>query len=133
MSAEAGPSSAPPLFKKRGKGNTTRISASVIDEISPSSSGNASTSDAPTTTAANEGEGEEVSVQDLIALRSLTRKPTGIELDRLNKGERKRKAKKEKSSAQLEEERWEAQMKRGGLMSGTAGGAGEEDEESDTE
>lgn len=116
MSSEAGPSS-PPLFKKRGKANTTRISSSVIDDPAPTPS---------TSITSNQ---EDISVQDLIALRSLSRKPTGIELERLNKGERKNKTKATKSAAQLEEERWEAQMKHGGLMSSRNPAAGQGDEQ----
>ncbi|SPO29795.1 uncharacterized protein UTRI_06067_B [Ustilago trichophora] len=133
-SSEAGPSTATspspspsPLFKKRGKSHTTsRISTAVIDEPTSSNlTANATTQE------------EEISVQDLIALRSLTRKPTGIELERLNKGEKKKKKKhKENSSSQQDEERWEEQMKTGGLMAGSssaaAAGAGD-DEESDQE
>lgn len=138
-SPEAGPSTAPAaaasppplLFKKRGKGNTaSRISSTAIDEPSPSTTDNATDSQ----TVATPAEEEAVSVQDLIALRSLTRKPTGIELERLNNGERKTKARqKDKSAAQLEEERWEQQMKSGGLMAGAPSNAGaaNDDDESD--
>ncbi|KAJ9475978.1 hypothetical protein PHBOTO_006042 [Pseudozyma hubeiensis] len=107
QSSQAGPSSAP-LFKKRSKAHfTSRISSSVIDD-QPSTS---------LTPPASNDDDDDLSVADLIALRSLSRKPTGIELERLNKGERRRKkGSKSKSAAQLEEERWEQQMKHGGLV-----------------
>ena len=137
MSAEAGPSSVP-LFKKRGKsGAASRISSSVIDEPATSTASTSSTdpdsAKASATLDPLETEKDGISVQDLIALRSLNRRPTGIDLERLNKGERKKKKQKEKSASQLEEERWEQQMKRGGLMTGANTGAGGDDDDSDEE
>lgn len=41
--------------------------------------------------AEEDAEETDTSVQDLVALRQLARKPTGIELSRLNKGERPKK------------------------------------------
>ncbi|GAC93602.1 hypothetical protein PHSY_001167 [Pseudozyma hubeiensis SY62] len=107
QSSQAGPSSTP-LFKKRSKAHSTsRISSSVIDD-QPSTS---------TTPPESTNDDEDLSVADLIALRSLSRKPTGTELERLNKGERRRKkGQNSKTASQLEEERWEQQMKNGGLM-----------------
>lgn len=154
MSSEAGPSNPAPLFKKRGKSNTTsRISQAVIDDQPTPSSTNDPDSTLATSSSlassaisatskdehAQHEEEHEISVQDLIALRSLTRKPTGIELERLNKGERQKKKKnkqKEKSAAQQEEERWEQQMKNGGLMANGAsrrGADGGEEEDSEEE
>ncbi|TKY88077.1 hypothetical protein EX895_003173 [Sporisorium graminicola] len=124
-SPEAGPSTAPaqapPVFKKRGKltgAATSRISRSVIDD------------EQPPPTSLHHGAGQEaarddddddeqhqISVQDLIALRSLSRKPTGIELERLNQGEKKkRKTAQPTAQSQTQEERWAQQMKRGGLV-----------------
>ncbi|SPO29118.1 uncharacterized protein UTRI_06067 [Ustilago trichophora] len=140
MNSEAGPSTAPsqsPLFKKRGKSHTTsRISTAVIDDPQPSTTAatTTTTDSADSANATTQQEEDEISVQDLIALRSLMRKPTGIELERLNNGDRKKKKQqKEKSVAQHEEERWEQQMKSGGLMavSATAAGDDEESEEED--
>lgn len=115
-SPEAGPSTAPsaPLFKKRGKSTaaTTRISSSVIDQPPATTSPNHDAGPEPPT-----NDDEQLSVQDLIVLRSLSRKPTGIELERLNKGERK--PRKKPKQAESQEERWAQQMKRGGLMPDT--------------
>ncbi|SJX65868.1 uncharacterized protein SRS1_16422 [Sporisorium reilianum f. sp. reilianum] len=80
-SPEAGPSTpSKPLFKKRASKavSRTRLSSSVIDDA-----------DNPAASTAADEE-EPLSVQELIALRTLSRKPTGIELDRLNKGERRK-------------------------------------------
>ncbi|EST07280.1 Hepatocellular carcinoma-associated antigen 59 [Kalmanozyma brasiliensis GHG001] len=137
-SPEAGSSKAPAqtsppplLFKKRGKANNaSRIFSTAIDDPSPSTTDNTTT----TQTDATHTEKDEVSVQDLIALRSLTRKPTGTELERLNNGERRKKSRqKDKSAAQLEEERWGQQMKNGGLMAGASSStaAANDNDESD--
>lgn len=77
-----------------------------------------------------------ISVSDLLALRALQRKPGGIELDRLNKGLKKKKPKKKKG-ADTEEDRWKQQMERGGLVQagslrpppGEGAGADDDDDE----
>lgn len=54
---------------------------------------------------------------DLVALRNLQRKPTGIELDKLNHGVKKKKKKSAKDkSAMTDEDRWREQMEQGGLV-----------------
>ncbi|PWZ03587.1 hypothetical protein BCV70DRAFT_197789 [Testicularia cyperi] len=149
---EAGPSSTP-LFKKRSRGagnggrGIARPSVALSQDhagsseaaerhadpasTSKSQSAEQSTSN-PTTTRtgiddnSSESGDESTPVQDLIALRALSRKPTGIELDRLNKGERKKKHKKKNSSsstlggggggAEGKEDKWAQHMQRGGLV-----------------
>ncbi|SPC62122.1 uncharacterized protein UHOD_12185 [Ustilago sp. UG-2017b] len=78
---------AEPLFKKRGRCKPTRISASTCDA---------------TLADTKEDELERVSVQELAALRALTRKPAGIELGRLNNGERKAKVSRQKAASQTQ-------------------------------
>lgn len=120
------------MFKKRGKAHTTsRISSIAINDSSLSAADDATS--LLSNSLASAGKGEEISVQDLIALRSLAHKPTGTELERLNKGERKKKSRqKDKSASQVEEERWEQQMKQGGLVGSSSGaGATHDDDESD--
>lgn len=128
MSAEAGPSSEP-LFKRRGKAHAaSRVSASVVDASDQSPTKATPFTGSQDDAAAGDKRGDDdISVQDLIALRALTRKPTGIELERLNKGERKKRRLQQKSAAQQEEERWEQHMKRGGLMAGASNRADEDD------
>lgn len=60
-------------------------------------------------------------------------KPSGIELERLNKGEvrKKKKKKQEKKGQETEEDRWAEQMKVGGLVKRSASEAKREKEESD--
>lgn len=75
-----------------------------------------------------------VSVADLIAIRNLQRKPTGIELEKLNKGLRKKKKaankKKGDGGPKTEEDRWKEQMERGGLVQpGAMKGKDEEDDD----
>lgn len=70
-------------------------------------------------------------MQDLLTLRSLGKKPTGIALERLNAGERKKaKANKggDKSGKQTEEEKWQDQMRNGGLVAKTAPAGGAEED-----
>lgn len=78
---------AEPLFKKRGRCKPTRISASTCDA---------------TLADTKEDELERVSVQELAALRALSRKPAGIELGRLNNGERKPKVSRQKAASQTQ-------------------------------
>ena len=125
---EAGPApSSAPLFKKRGKTGgaaaaaASRLSTSVIAQ--PASS---ATADSLGTLPedAQQSQDQQLSVQDLIALRALNRKPTGIDLERLNKPQHNPKTNtKPKSAAQLEQERCEQQMKQGGLVASGSGGA----------
>lgn len=136
-SSEAGPSTAPaaapPVFKKRGKAHTASRISTITSDDSPSGANDHPDTLQTDTPSAEPAQEDDISVQDLIALRSLNRKPTGIELERLNKGERKKKSKqKEKSAAQFEEERWQQQMRRGGLMAGPSGaGPANDDDDSD--
>ena len=61
-----------------------------------------------------------LSVADLLALRSLTRRPGGLSLDKLNAGAKEARRKKDKKAAapgDTEEEKWRLQMERGGLVS----------------
>ncbi|KAK0529832.1 hypothetical protein OC842_004118 [Tilletia horrida] len=79
---------------------------------------------------------EATSVQDLLLLRQLQKRPTGIELNKLNKGERKKKKKASGSKGQdggpqTAEDKWAEQMARGGLMDGGGGGGGGGAEEED--
>ena len=75
------------------------------------------------------------SVQDLLTLRALTkRQVAGIDLDKLNQGERKRKKKKVAESGKSQEDVWQEQMQKGGLIShDKLAGARENDEEDDDE
>jgi hypothetical protein len=59
-----------------------------------------------------------LSVDELIALRAMRVKPSGIELDRLNKGEvkKKKKMKQEEKGGLTEEDKWAQQMAKGGLV-----------------
>lgn len=66
---------------------------------------------------------------DLLALRALQRKPAGIELDKLNKGERKKRKKKGKKDNQTEEEKWQEQMAQGGLVTKSMGAEHEDEDE----
>lgn len=69
---------------------------------------------------------DDVSLSDLVALHALRQRPRGIDLDRLNKGQNAKKKKKKKKSQQqaedgstgqkTEEDRWQEQMQRGGLV-----------------
>lgn len=65
-----------------------------------------------------------LSVQDLLTLRSLGKKPSGIALERLNAGEKKKGKQKGKNSddsgKQTEEEKWHDQMRNGGLVAKSA-------------
>ncbi|KAK0566608.1 hypothetical protein OC861_003131 [Tilletia horrida] len=132
-----------PLFKKRRRGPAA--SAAVGND-----------SDAPTlrqllssgtvedqhrkdgaidsTEVTGDGEDEDgTSVQDLILLRQLQKRPTGIELDKLNKGEKKKQKKKATSNKESKtaEQQWADQMARGGLMNGADGNDDEDDDEQD--
>ncbi|KAJ1596237.1 hypothetical protein NDA14_001772 [Ustilago hordei] len=78
---------AEPLFKKRGRCKPTRISASTCHA---------------TLADTNEDCDERLSVQELAALRALTRKPAGIQLDRLNNGERKPNVSRHKAASQTQ-------------------------------
>ena len=73
-------------------------------------------------------------------------RPAGIELERLNNGEvRKKKKKQEKTAEQTEEERWAEQMQKGGLVrrsapsgqgeqsSGAGGDVDEDDDDDDSD
>lgn len=58
-------------------------------------------------------------MEDLFALRALRSKPIGIDLDRLNRGEVKKKKKRKKDQeigTPTEEDRWAEQMQKGGLV-----------------
>lgn len=68
------------------------------------------------------------SLEELLLLRSLQKRPTGIDLNRLNQGEKKKKKKKQAKdpSEMTEDEKWQEKMNRGGLVDG---GDGEEDED----
>ncbi|WFD24558.1 hypothetical protein MEQU1_003260 [Malassezia equina] len=71
--AEGDADAGKPLFKKRTRAgrHAHRVSASVSLRHDP-------------------GQDESVSVEELISLRDMFRKPTGIELTRLNAGDSKR-------------------------------------------
>lgn len=109
--AEAGPSS-PPVFKRRGKPSAFCRPARVRTSLSPPPTHSSSLPQDDD----NQEEEAGVSVQDLIALRTLSRKPTGIELEKLNRGQRSRKERKSRPNPE--------QSEQGG------GGGGESDEES---
>lgn len=107
-SAEAGTSTSPPatMFKKRGRSSrptttSTRISSIVDDPAAPPS--------APT-----EPEEAELSVQDLLLLRSTTRKPTGIELERLNRAPSSSSSKQRNKSAKPASEEEESDKEENG-------------------
>ncbi|KAJ1036304.1 hypothetical protein NDA18_000169 [Ustilago nuda] len=81
------------LFKKRGRCKPTRISASACHA---------------TIADTKEDCDERLSVQELAALRALTRKPAGIQLDRLNNGERKPILSRHKAASQMLRRDWMA-------------------------
>jgi hypothetical protein len=61
---------------------------------------------------------EPTPAQDLIMLHVLSRKPTGIDLERLNYGESKRKSKTTRNHAsQSPQDKLEGQTRKGGLVS----------------
>ncbi|KAL9939372.1 hypothetical protein V8E36_002185 [Tilletia maclaganii] len=138
-----------PVFKKRKRGPAAATAAvtatSAGDDTGPSLHqlrSAATHSDDEQGQRGDAGEGDEdeqsTSVQDLILLRQLAKRPTGIELNKLNKGERKKKKKAAVSNKggdgpnKSAEEKWAEQMARGGLMNGAGGGADEdEDDEND--
>ncbi len=79
---------------------------------------------------------DRTTVADLLALRALTKRPTaGIELHKLNEGERKRRKQKKKDDGggpKTTDELWQEQMQRGGLVAnpsaiGSRGGAQAQD------
>ncbi|CAO1631463.1 unnamed protein product [Parajaminaea phylloscopi] len=125
---EAGPSSPPPAsrptFRKRTRvPKASGASTSKLHQLDPQ---NPRAEQSPDQEAANgvpagvlsgdEEQEEGLSVNDLIALRSLQRKPTGIELGKLNKGLKKKKKKAQDAAPSSKEDRWREQMERGGLV-----------------
>lgn len=121
--AEAGPSTAP-LFKKRAKSYAaSRISTAAMDGVASRTGMRSDES------AAQHGRDDDISVHDLVELRSLVRRPTGIELNRLNKGD-KRRAPQHKP-AHLQDERWQHHIQAAALRGSTSHTADNEQEESD--
>ena len=129
-----------PVFKKRSSRPkaTPAIRSFVGEEDEEKASRSQATSNS------QEEEEQRLSLEELIALRAMRVKPSGIELDRLNKGEvrKKKKKKQEEKVGETEEDRWAQQMQKGGLVvRSAAGGAGErgksrdrtEEEEDDDE
>lgn len=122
---EAGPSSAAPLLFKKKKNRPARP-ATTSDKDTPQPPAAASAeeqteSSLPAIVQDDDSEDDEdkLTLDELVALRESHRaKPSGIELNRLNKGIRKKKKKQEqaKGGKMTEEERWKEQMEKGGLV-----------------
>ncbi|CAO1637414.1 unnamed protein product [Sympodiomycopsis kandeliae] len=150
-SANASPSPSQTLFKKKKKSRpagvvTATRPADILadDDDDNNESKKQQPQDGNDDEQADDKDEERLSVADLIALRNLNRKPTGIELDKLNKGVMKKKKKKnnkQTSTASTEEDRWKEQMAKGGLVqpgqmpsqasNSKAGGGSDSDSDSD--
>ncbi|KAE8211008.1 hypothetical protein CF327_g5195 [Tilletia walkeri] len=136
-----------PVFKKRRRGPAAGASSSedTLKQLLSSSQGDDNSGGGGRPSSGDgdgaDGDGEEQSVQDLLLLRQLSKRPTGIELNKLNAGERKVKKKVKKDASdgkdKTAEERWADQMSRGGLMNGSGGAAagagGDEDDDDEQE
>lgn len=129
---DAGPSSKP-MFKKRASRPdqaTTSRTAAVNSPLGNGRNHSTAVADGNDNKGRpsgedNEGEEEEdtsaLALDDLVKLRTLRSKQRGVSIDLLNKGEPKKKKKKQKKPGDMdrpktEEERWEEQMQKGGLM-----------------
>ena len=124
--AKAGPSSKPMFKKKKNGAGRVRVEGALKPSKTDDQGHNGGKTALVKDLEAEEEEEEEedrVALDDLIALRSLRMKPQGIELERLNKGELKKKKKKLKNDGQkadsekTDEDRWAEQMRKGGLVS----------------
>lgn len=125
---EAGPSKIPIFKKKKSIAPRQKIEigfkpSDALDNTADGEDKEA-TKDASINLQEFEGddEDEKVVLDDLIAFRNSRLKPKGIDLDRLNKGELKKKKKKRKADEKADivktkEDRWAEQMRKGGLMS----------------
>ncbi|KAN0063685.1 hypothetical protein ACQY0O_003735 [Thecaphora frezii] len=114
------PASPPPLFRKRASRTTTGKAGRIT--LSPprfSTSDGAGTSTNPTDAASSDGDDvAETALTELMTLRHLAKRPEGIALDKLNHGdaEASRRRRKKKEGPLTKEEKWEEQMRKGGLM-----------------
>ncbi|CEH15047.1 Uncharacterized conserved protein [Ceraceosorus bombacis] len=130
-----------PVFKKRGGGkrNVGVRMRGMQDEERGADGNQMMGDDAQRSELEQSAKEADLSIQDLLALRALGKKPAGIALDKLNVGEKKKKKKAEGGAkkAETEEDRWAEQMRRGGLvakdMKSSGGGGGAESDDEDAQ